>query len=747
MDSKPRRRFKQKMSDETVARPPPADEDISGGEQLQQESEAAEAEAPTCASCGQQAGSFDRDCLPQKKVVLKWLKGNVSSKTGQWRPSGRECYHCDKEMVKSVKNPREMLLAFARDAEMKDNFSSRRRCRARGETRYQRKPKEGSSVVKDTKEEYDDNFDEGFCYLIDDYLQLMKCEERDRMTRSEKARWIETHCGKKIFKDKKGQFVVKESNLPHAACYKYKAGSRDSTSFQEVTCFSDSEDAAEAFDEYVAEDVHRVKRHRSARSMSPDARPNLPPQRRHVAAAASQLLSPPQRSPRSRSLSRRAVGTLRQCNRSRSRGSRSCRDNRSHSIRRSAVSQASAAAPQTEAAEASPREKSIDRSTLGMAPQASPAAGAVVADDDDQSRKKVSKVTLVQLKTTKVAKLLELSELLLQDAKSISDDDMYDGSWKSRDFSQLQCRLETASNRCSGIVEDTLRDKGIALADQLLMESEELKIRSEFLTEARERPKAALLKTCSLRQLGIFEKMASSLAQRVFTGIASAAILRVTPEEPNALRECLSFLEARPPHGSSQQQRLTLFFMGGGAEARKTVQVNAVANLIDHMFATFKEQAFAKAWAEVSGILPISRGNHYFSPGVTAMTDPAASASWAPQCLIDLSLVLVIVQALENEVGSTQRRRISLSTMWYPAVLPRSKMCLFDCGLSAGPSAWRETLVVPYGNTWRCTQRRAITLPMLRRRSSRNGEIQLMIWRFQMMMMLTPGCSGMMAES
>ena len=135
------------------------------------------------------------------------------------------------------------------------------------------------------------------------------------------------------------------------------------------------------------------------------------------------------------------------------------------------------------------------------------------------------RITMVQLKTQNSKKLLQYGKELLEFSALFSDDTIFEGSWAKRDAVQMSTRLETASNKCSGIMEDDLKGAADELADKLATENDALNCRFHFLDAARQKPNDCMLipvqdpaKVCFFRQL------VDQLSLRVFTSISCAGI-------------------------------------------------------------------------------------------------------------------------------------------------------------------------------------------------------------------------------
>ena len=159
-----RRRFFRKMADDQRGHAGPTDAVTQ--QELDETDE--NADNCTCLTCMQNVNDDEKDLLPESREKVKWIRSNLSRKTGIRRKSGHECYACEKLRVRDHQGQtqKDIIDRMSRDRPFKDEYLTKRRLRVRGEDKYARKSKSASPAqVQEGEQEYDDQFDEGHAFF------------------------------------------------------------------------------------------------------------------------------------------------------------------------------------------------------------------------------------------------------------------------------------------------------------------------------------------------------------------------------------------------------------------------------------------------------------------------------------------------------------------------------------------------------------------------------------------------------
>ena len=537
-----------------------------------------------------------------------------------------------------------------KDTAFGEKMTMSRRLRARGEFKYERRATQETTVVE-RDEMYDDTYDTGYAYYVDDYLELLKAPSGLR-TLKEKAEFIFEQSGQKIFKNRAGEYVVKESNLPQRAAYAYKEGGKQSTALHEVTCFSDNDDAETAFEEFKGD------------AAAEDAKPS-----------AGRVRS------RSRSGSKRSAGgsVARLASVAQRQGAASPAPSLARSCRNSMARERSPSPAVSARGRRTGTSRSHSRSPRPRRSAQSPVGeeSASVAQASTPGAKKKLRVTLVHLKTSNSKKLLSLGEELLEDLLYFNDESFFDGAWNKRDVMQMSSRLETASNKCSLIIGEEYKDAADELADRLASANDVLVSRYSFLDDARQKPRECMLVPVDECRKRFFKQLSAPLSMRVFAAIGAAGVVQLRPGASAMLRDVVSFLNCRGEPG-----RLSLFYapgseVAGTANETETtavkVQVSCVVNLIDHTFANFGEEEFVQAWEylfEQCGIV----GHTAVEP--LGAVGRALVPGWAHQCVQDFSLVLLMKDVLKRRAAKAVGKDLELTSRAKRAIAQKATFSL-----------------------------------------------------------------------
>ena len=638
-----RLRFKWKAAlDEAGAVPSPVEEEDPADAGLGAECQISQTHC-YCRTCGQNAHDFEMDLLPEQQQLIQWAKKNKTQKGGLVR-TGFECQPCflERRCAHSLKPQSGVLEQLEKSRTFKEDEMMRCRRLVRGERRFGRKVQSSTTQVVDEEANYGDNYDEGVAYFVDDYLKANRVPLRDFKTMAQKVDYIRTEMQKVVQLGDDGQWVVMESQLLAGAAYKWKKGKQQSTKLVDNVQFENPEDTEEAFREHEAENLgddpgrlaRRVRTPSRSRSCSPlRKRPRTPaPDALTVISADGNTpwKGVPDRTPSKWSARASSVAV----ERSRSRP-KSPRRRGDPSV---AGSEVLSTAAESNSRLPRPEEASTPNSKKFL-------------------------VSLSNLKTTSTVKLLQCAEDLEKDYKMVDAMSMFEGQWSRREVGNLVTRLQTCSNKLAGIAEGEKKAEAVDLADSLFCASEVIHVLYAFLDEAKQKPTALILKDVSDMQLRKeIESLPSPLAFRLFTGVCSAAILKVTPTNTDALYQLMQFMnfEVKEP-------KLTLTFASEERNYQSVacqVQVAALTNLLDHMFANFSASEYINAIDSLlkkPDIMPCTSTSHAFAAlEKDELTD---SSGWSSQALVDLSLAVVMRHVISRHESGTTSRDAKLSTV------------------------------------------------------------------------------------
>ena len=476
---------------------------------------------------------------------------------------------------------------------------------------------------------------------MNDYLKLLKAPP-NLATVKDKVDWLWENAKNEIFKNRDGAFVIKESNLPTKAAYKYKEGSKSATYFTEVTEFEDVQDARDAFKEFKAEDSVTGEASRRGRSRSRSPPVPLPARRSPEKKTAPEIRKPLERHPTSCSSRHSSAGP-------------EDRDG----LQRQSTQFYSEGPIRSNASSVPARSRSRSpsvfsrRSSKAFATKSISAQGQDDGELDEKSKHlKKFRVSLVQLKTTQPAKLVHLSKELLTDAEAFDSESMFEGKCQKRDVQNLLGRLQTASNKLSGIVDDDFKEEAGLLADELVGVNDDITTRFEFFDEARLKPKELVLAAVKAQRLRMLTNIPQPLVGRVFTAIGSAAILKLNGSHTGeAVAQAIEFFN------TSTHDKISVGCIPDEEEAQDSsrasvasgVQVNGIVNLIDYMFSNFSEPEFLAALAHtaVKNACPASVKMNLF--GGCDRKSLLAATGWSRQCKTDFSLLYLMWKVLNRK--------------------------------------------------------------------------------------------------
>ena len=121
-----------------------------------------------CDQCKQSTEQFDKDLLPDKQEKLKWRTWKACPQEpddppgGRWAPGGSECYFCwDSRRRYYGCSLAEMKEKRTQDPAVDEDYHNKRRKRARGEDKHERKTSAKKYTTSSAHQQYDDNFVEG----------------------------------------------------------------------------------------------------------------------------------------------------------------------------------------------------------------------------------------------------------------------------------------------------------------------------------------------------------------------------------------------------------------------------------------------------------------------------------------------------------------------------------------------------------------------------------------------------------
>ena len=200
-----------------------------------------------CDSCEQESSAMEKELLPERQEPVKWAKKNWSKKLGKHVLAGRECYCCTRTRVKFHKGKKQkwVLKECSKSKKFKETFGENRRSIVRGECRYARGAGNASASVKSTQKRFEEEYEEGFFYQLDDWLALMKAPKLEGL--QEKVNWAWSEHKTKVHRDKHGSYGVNEGMLPTGAKYKWRRGQAATNELEEIVPFEDADDAEAGF--------------------------------------------------------------------------------------------------------------------------------------------------------------------------------------------------------------------------------------------------------------------------------------------------------------------------------------------------------------------------------------------------------------------------------------------------------------------------------------------------------------------
>ena len=195
----------------------------------------------TCTSCKQGENDFEKDLQPTQSVKIRWHRIRVCPTRGRKVKYGSECYFCWRARTKHY--PKMSQTKLQKSLKMDDRrvaFEEKRRALVRGEAKWGRGAGAVGTVIKEKQRLYDKQYRTGHFYLLDDYIRLVKGPVFH--TFSEKVRYINEVCKKKVIKDKRGSIGIRELKVPTGALYEFEEGIEDEKNFEEVIPFEDAND-------------------------------------------------------------------------------------------------------------------------------------------------------------------------------------------------------------------------------------------------------------------------------------------------------------------------------------------------------------------------------------------------------------------------------------------------------------------------------------------------------------------------
>ena len=279
-----------------------------------------------------------------------------------------------------------------------------------------------------------------------------------------------------------------------------------------------------------------------------------------------------------------------------------------------------------------------------------------------------------------------LGQELLLDCELCDAASLFEGRWSRRTWQGLVQRLMTASNRCTSIVEKDLKDKASALAEKLLNAAEDIETSAAVLDTARLQGHT-LVKSSVREPSGqrVFRSMPASTGGEVFTAIASAAIMRVTPQTLDVVTDLVAFLDADMSTVKTELSLSMLALADGGGEEKAAslpfeVQSSSVVNLVDRFFSTLSGAEFVKAVGVIgeSRCCPVSHGKHCFSPREGDRLPAEDGSGWCAQGLVDLSLCFVMARVLEREETNNSGKDVQLAGDEHRVLDEREGSCIFE---------------------------------------------------------------------
>ncbi len=126
-----------------------------------------------CGSCQQDPSQYDRDLLPEKEVKLRWRVWKQQRAEpddppgGMWYRVDHECAVCYETRRRFFGITLAAVGEERKNPEVNDDFIGKRRKRARGEDKFEKK--EGKTTLKTTDKDsqYNDKFVEGIFVKLD----------------------------------------------------------------------------------------------------------------------------------------------------------------------------------------------------------------------------------------------------------------------------------------------------------------------------------------------------------------------------------------------------------------------------------------------------------------------------------------------------------------------------------------------------------------------------------------------------
>ena len=113
-----------------------------------------------CKTCEQSSHCFERDLLPQKKVLVQWHHWEFKPAQQRWGPAGTECYACFYVRTKFCKKSQFELVDQMLECEKLDQRMSKRRADCVRKTNKFKHEERFSAAewVKSVQSQYDDQY-------------------------------------------------------------------------------------------------------------------------------------------------------------------------------------------------------------------------------------------------------------------------------------------------------------------------------------------------------------------------------------------------------------------------------------------------------------------------------------------------------------------------------------------------------------------------------------------------------------
>jgi hypothetical protein len=655
-----------------------------------------------CRSCKQDSSQYDRDLLPEKEIRLRWRVWKQQRAEpddppgGFWYRVGNECQVCYETRRRYFGASLAEMDEERKKPEILDDFTNKRRMRAREEDKNQKKEGPMTYMTSKKASQYTDKFVEGTFVKLDTLIADKTDFDPKKMSLERKLDLVKNVLNMIPIKGEFGNWGV-ELFDQKPGNYRFKRGLKSSTDIERSEHHDNEEQqqvsAAEAMSSDAVHPFSFGQGGQSARLAASGTGSSAassdcldldyaPPTKKLRFDACDEVTEVDVKSEHESSTVASSAGGI-------PRSASPCASRRSSISSRSVKSKTG-----TEAAEAGDAEGSDD--------EADAAAAEWKRNRPSSKKPRARAASQLKLRSTSSSAVVELSRNLVKETEhNYSAQRLWDTKWKTRDLQNATARLTTAATKVSHIADSSGETQD--LSGKLLDLAENIGSRGKIFTKLRERP-MELINSLDEEARDSFSSWPMSLSVNIFSSVGASLASRVDLASVRATIRLSKVSDLQLADYSWElashdfnNLNFGLLMVDGMRKSADTVEVaSQVAMLQATIVATMAEKqlrmtnftGFVALWDDLvaDGLVPDSVSLIPFSEKKPETL--TFIGGWAWQAAADISSLMVASQLLkcklQNRAPSAKLRgvarqmmanRSSLSVRIRAACGPRSTGC------------------------------------------------------------------------